>query len=78
MASRLSQLKDYGKSSIFRAYISSNCSFINFSVIRRYTLWAHAAILLWYFDRLFGHSSHRAMNGTDLALVTGHLEGRIG
>ena len=35
-------------------------------------------VLLWYFDRLFSHSSHRAMNGTDLALVTGHLEGRIG
>ena len=34
--------------------------------------------ILWYFDRLFGHLSHQAMNGTDLALVTGHLEGRIG
>ena len=34
--------------------------------------------VLWYFDQLFDHSSHRAMNGTDLELVTGHLEGRIG
>ena len=34
--------------------------------------------ILWYFDWLFGHSSHRAMNQTDLALVTGHLEGWIG
>ena len=34
--------------------------------------------VLWYFDQLFCHSSHRAMNGTDLVLVMGHLEGRIG
>ena len=34
--------------------------------------------VLWYFDQLFSHLSHRAMKGTDLALVTGHLEGRIG
>ena len=34
--------------------------------------------VLWYFDRLFGHSSHQTMNRTDLVLVTGHFEGRIG
>jgi len=34
--------------------------------------------LLWYYDRLFGHSSHQTMNRTDLVLVTGHFEGRIG
>ena len=34
--------------------------------------------ILWYFNWLFSHSSHQAMNRTDLAFVTGHLEGRIG
>ena len=34
--------------------------------------------VLWYFDWLFSQSSHRPMNWTDLALVMGHLEGRIG
>ena len=33
--------------------------------------------ILWYFNRLFSHLSHRVMNRTDLALVMGHLEGQI-
>ena len=34
--------------------------------------------VLWYFNWLFSHSSHHAMNWTDLVLVMGHLKGWIG